>query len=102
MQLSLKDLKAQTYDGASKMFGKDTGVSVHIAAQQSKALSTHCYGHSLNLRIRTTIPNSKQMKDVMGTLTISLVNIHLKEKICLGTLTIFFILSPYILMMRLK
>ena len=75
MQLSLTDLRAQAYDGASNMSGKNTGVSVQIAAEQPNALSTHCQGHSLNLGIKTTITNSKQMKDVMGTVTeiISLV-----------------------------
>ena len=69
MQLSLNDLRAQAYDGASNMFGKNTGVSVQIAAEQPKALSTHCQGHSLNLGIMATMANSKQMKDVMGTVT---------------------------------
>ena len=31
------------------MFGKNTGVSVQIAAEQPKALSTNCEEHSLNL-----------------------------------------------------
>ena len=48
MQLSLNDLRAQAYDEASNMFGKNSGVSVQIAAKQPKALSTHCQGHSLN------------------------------------------------------
>ena len=38
MQLSLNDLRAQAYDGASNMFGKSTSVSVQIAAEQPKAL----------------------------------------------------------------
>ena len=103
MQFSLNDLRAQAYDGASNMFRKNTGVSVQTAAEQL-ALSTHCQGHSLNLGIKTTMINSKQMKDVMGTVTeiISLVKYSLKEKICQGTLRILFISSPYILMMRLK
>ena len=33
MQLSLNDLRAQAYDGASNIFGKNTGVSVQIAAK---------------------------------------------------------------------
>ena len=49
MQLSLNDLRAQAYGRASNMFGKNTGVSVQIAAEQPKALSTHCQGYSLNL-----------------------------------------------------
>ena len=51
------------------MFSKNTGVSVQIAAEQPKASSTYCQGHSLNLGIKTTMTNSKQMKDVMGTVT---------------------------------
>ena len=51
------------------MFGKNTGVSVQIAAEQPKALSTHCQGHWLNLGIKPTMANSKQMKDEMGTVT---------------------------------
>ena len=34
MQLSLNDLRAQAYEGASNMFGKNTGVSVQIVAEQ--------------------------------------------------------------------
>ena len=33
MQLSLNDLRAQAFDGANNMFGKNTGVSVQIAAE---------------------------------------------------------------------
>ena len=36
MQLSLNDLRAQAYEGASNMFGKNTGVSVQIVAEQPK------------------------------------------------------------------
>ena len=88
MQLSLNDLRAQAYDRASNMFGKNTGVSVQIAAEQPKALSTHCQGHLLNLGIKTTMTNSKQMKDVMGTVTeiISLVKYSPKRENLLGNI----------------
>ena len=69
MQLFLSNLRAQAYDGASNMFGKNTGVSVQIAAKQPKTLSTNCQRHSLNLGIKTTMTNSKQMKDLMVTVT---------------------------------
>ena len=46
------------------MFGKNTGASLQIAAEQPKALSTYCQGHSLNLGIKITMTNSNQMKDV--------------------------------------
>ena len=91
MQLSLNDLRAQAYDGASSMFGKNTGVSVQIAAEQPKALSPHCQGHSLNLGIKTTMTNSKQMKEVMGTVTeiISLVKHSPKRENLLGNINDF-------------
>ena len=38
MQLSLNDLRAQAYDGDSNMFGKNTGVSVQIAAGTAKSV----------------------------------------------------------------
>ena len=69
MQLSLNNLRAQAYDGGSNMSGKSTGVSVQIAAEPPKVLSAYCQGHSLNLGIKTTMTKSKQMKDVMGTVT---------------------------------
>ena len=96
MELSLNDLRAQAYDGACNMFGKNTSVSVQIAAEQPKALWTHCQGHSLNLRIKT-MKNSKQMKDVMGTLTeiISLVKYSPKRENMLGNLFNLCLTSKY-------
>ena len=67
MGLSLQNLRAQAYDGASNMLGKKCGVAVQISAEQPKSLATHCQGHSLNLGIKTTMNNSKTMNDVMGT-----------------------------------
>ena len=89
MQRSLNDLRAQAYDGASNMFGKNTGVSIQIAAEQSKALLTHCQGHLLNLGIKTIM--TKQMKDVMGTVTeiISLVKYSPKRENLLGNIKDF-------------
>ena len=88
MQLALNDLIAQAYDRASNMFGKSTGASVEIAAEQPKMLSTHCQGHSLNHGIKTPMTNLKQMKDVMGTVTeiISLVKYSPKRENLLGNI----------------
>ena len=88
MQLSLNDLRVQAYDRASNMFGKNAVVSVQIAAEQPKALFTHCQGHSLNLGNKTTMTNSKEMKDVMETVTeiILLVKYSPKRKNLLGNI----------------
>ena len=42
MQVSLNDLRAQVYDGASTMSGKNTGISVQTVAEHPKALLAHC------------------------------------------------------------
>ena len=49
--LSLNELRGQGYDGASTMAGERSGVQQKIREIQSKALYTHCAGHSLNLAI---------------------------------------------------
>ena len=71
MLLSLNDLRAEAYDGASNMFGKKAGVSVQFSTEQPKALLTHCQEHPLNLGIKTAMTNSRQRKDVrvMGAVT---------------------------------
>ena len=99
MQLSLNDLRVQAYDGASNMFDKNAGASIQIAAEQPKTLSTHCQGHSLNLGIKLTMTNSKQMKDVMETVTeiISLLKYSPKREKLLGNIN-----DDDIVMMRLK
>ena len=51
LQLSLEDLRGQGYNGASTMAGERSGVQKRIREIQSKALYTHCAGHSLNLAI---------------------------------------------------
>ena len=70
------------------MFGKNTGVFVQITAEQSKALLTHCQGHSLDLGIKTTMTNSKQMKDILRTITeiILLVKYPPKRENLLGNI----------------
>ena len=45
-QLLLSKLRAQTYDGASNMMGRKSGVATKIKEIQKNALKTHCHGHS--------------------------------------------------------
>ena len=73
------------------MFDKNAGAFVQIAAKQPKALLTNCQGHSLNIGIKTTMTNSKQMKDVMGIVTeiISLVRYSPKRENLLGSIKDF-------------
>ena len=55
MNLQLKRCRGQCYNGAANMAGCRTGVASQILSIESRALYTHCYGHSLNLAMCDTI-----------------------------------------------
>lgn len=67
MQLPLQDCRGQTYDGASNMLGKKSGVAARILKEAPKALSTHCHAHSLSLSLKDTCSNVKILNDTLGT-----------------------------------
>ena len=80
MQLPLSSCPGQTYNGASNMLGKKSGVAKKILNEVPKALPAHCHAHSLSLFIKSTSQNVKILNDVMLA---CLSNIHQREKICL-------------------
>ena len=63
LNLSIKKLRGQCYDGASAMSGPRSGVAKQIRDLESRAVYTHCYGHSLNLACMDTIKSSKVMQE---------------------------------------
>lgn len=65
--LPIESCRGQTYDGASNMFGKKSGVSTQILTLQPKALATHCYGHSLSLAVKDLTSCCKILRDTMST-----------------------------------
>ena len=67
MQLPLSSCRGQTYDGASNMLGKKSGVAAKILNEKPKALPTHYHAHSLSLSIKSICQNVKILNDVMGT-----------------------------------
>ena len=46
LNLKLEDCRVQCYDGAANMCGIRSGVATQMSAEESRALFTHCYGHS--------------------------------------------------------
>lgn len=52
--LRVSDLRAQTYDGASNMSGRVSGVQARIKELQPLAVYTHCASHRLNLALNAT------------------------------------------------
>ena len=87
--LSLDDCRGQTYDGASNMMGKRSGVSRRILDLQPKAIATHCQGHSLSLAMKSLTKDCTILRDVMGTAgeICVLVKYSPKREKMLGNLT---------------
>ena len=54
----------QTYDGASDMMGKKSGVAEEIIKLQPKALAKHCHCHSLNLSVKRTTEQCQLLTDI--------------------------------------
>ena len=86
MQLPLSSCHGQTYDGASHMLSKKSGVAAKILNEVPKALPTHCHVHSLGLSNKSTCQNAKILNDVMGTVgeICVLVKYSLKRENMLG------------------
>lgn len=64
--LPIDYLRGQTYDGASNMMGKKSGVAQQIKSLQPKAVETHCHGHSLSLSVKDATRESRLLSDVMA------------------------------------
>ena len=67
LQLEFSKLRGQTYDGASNMLGKKSGVATQIKMIQPKAKENHCHGHSLNLAVKDVTNLNKLMKNTLDT-----------------------------------
>lgn len=67
MNLALAKARGQCYDGASNMAGIRNGVATQIQKEESRAIFTHCYGHSLNLAASDTVRRCKTMKKALET-----------------------------------
>ena len=65
MQLHLTSCRGQTYDGASNMSGKRSGVATQIQKKEKKAFYLHCYAQSLNLACQDSIRKCKLMNDAL-------------------------------------
>ena len=72
LNLSIKKLRGQCYDGASSMSGPRSGIAKKINDLENRTVYTHCYGHPLNLACMETIKRSKVMQealDITGEIT---------------------------------
>ena len=87
-ELPIQNLRRQTYDGASNMMGKRSGVAQQILKDQPKALVTHCHGHSLSLAIKDANKLCSILNEVMESVgeIIVLIKFSPKTRECLGQL----------------
>ena len=67
LNLPLNKLRGQCYDGCSTMSGIRSGLAKRVQDEESRAVYTHCYSHSLNLAASDTIKKSKVMKSALET-----------------------------------
>ena len=67
MKLQIQRCMRQCYDGASSMASSRLGVAHQILDEESRALFTHYYGHSLNLAMCDTLKNCKLARDALDT-----------------------------------
>ena len=65
--LNLQHCGGQTYDGASNMMGKKSGVATKLLVEQVKALVTHYQGHSDSLAVKDLTGCYKILCDTMRT-----------------------------------
>jgi len=67
MNVKLSNCRGQCYDGSSNMCGAHNGVATKLLQEESRALYTHCYAHTLNLAVADTIKKSKLCRDALDT-----------------------------------
>ena len=66
LNLSLENCRGQTYDGASNMMGKKSGLSTQIFAEQPKAVTIQCQGHSLSLSVKSLTNECDILRDTLS------------------------------------
>ena len=67
MNLMVKKIRGQCYDGASSMSGHLNGLNTLVKREEPRAIYTHCYGHNLNLSVGDTIKKCRCMRDALDT-----------------------------------
>ena len=67
LNLPISRCRGQTYDGASNMMGKKSGVAAEIINLGPKALATHCHWHPLNLSVKSATEQCQLLRDTLDT-----------------------------------
>lgn len=65
LNINITKCRGQTYDGASAMSGRKSGVQTRIKEKEPKALFNHCHGHLLNLACSDNIKQIDVMRNAL-------------------------------------
>ncbi|KAF0294043.1 Zinc finger MYM-type protein 1 [Amphibalanus amphitrite] len=65
MELDLKQLRGQCYDGAANMSGKFKGVQALIKQEEPRAVFVHCTAHRLNLAVQDCMDGVRPLRDTI-------------------------------------
>ena len=67
MDIPLADCGGQCYDEPSNMDGAKTGLAIQIKKIEPCALSTYCFGHTLQLAVSDNIKATKLIRETFNT-----------------------------------
>ena len=67
--LSLNQVRAQCYDGASNMRGRYSGLAARVQEVESRAIYIHCHAHQLNLALQSACCAVRDIRNVLGTVS---------------------------------
>ena len=67
MNLSIQNCRDQCYEEASNMAGSKSGIAAQTKTEEPRIISTHWYGHSLQLAVGDTVKEIKNLKDTLDT-----------------------------------
>ena len=66
--LSLENVVAECFDGASNMSGVNRGLAARMKECSPLAIYIHCYGHLLNLAIQDTMTEIEPLRNALGSI----------------------------------
>ena len=67
--LSLNQIRAQCYDGASNMRGRYSGLAARVQEVENRAIYIHCHAHQLNLALQSACCAVRDIRNVLGTVS---------------------------------
>jgi hypothetical protein len=67
--LSLNQVRAQCYDGASNIRGRYSGLAARVQEVENRAIYIHCHAHQLNLALQSACCAVRDIRNILGTIS---------------------------------